>query len=170
MDVITLLMIMVVGVVTVVIIAIIIVSGIRNGALKREEKKLAHAERMRAIEMGHPLPDGEVARAKADAIRANAAGTIGTLVPVVALLAAAGTSLMVLRDSFVGQWHGMYPHTQLLMAIWIPAGIVSLTTVIGSLRSLRRPVPVSTDVAKIADSARAGESQLTGIKEKVTPI
>src|SRR5687768_8118848 len=51
-----------------------------DGRNKAKERQLAHAERMRALERGQPLPDAEAARAWAEASRAWAAGLATTFV------------------------------------------------------------------------------------------
>src|SRR5262245_60712233 len=47
---------------------------------KGRDKARAHAERLKALEVGQPLPDAEVAQAHADATRAWAAGLTATFV------------------------------------------------------------------------------------------
>ena len=41
-----------------------------DGRGKARDRELTHAERLRALELGQPLPDAEVARAHSEASRA----------------------------------------------------------------------------------------------------
>jgi hypothetical protein len=69
---------------------------------KKDERDAAHAERVKALELGFPPPDAEVERAKAYASAAWAAGLIGLLVPLgVVVLTFAGTLVAALSR---GTW------------------------------------------------------------------
>jgi hypothetical protein len=64
---------------------------------KKDESDAAHRERMKALELGHQPLDAEIARAKAYASAAWAAGLIGLLVPLaVVSLTVAGWAVAVL--------------------------------------------------------------------------
>jgi hypothetical protein len=153
--------------ITVIVFASIVT--IRKEAHKHEGAKLAHAERLRAIELGQPLPDAEIARANAECSRARAAGTVGTVVPAIALSAAAGISVMILGEPYQGTWHGLHPQAHLLIVIWSAAGIVSLAAVLGSLRTLRRAAPARAVLEPIPLSVRQPEPQATDTKEQIAP-
>jgi hypothetical protein len=99
---------------------------------RKKRRELSHTERMKALEVGLPLPDAEVARARAVAM-------IGTLVPLFTLVAAIGAtalSLARLGDAMFGM-----PAPQLgpiLATVWTVSGIVIVTTVVLCIRTLRR--------------------------------
>jgi hypothetical protein len=118
-----------------------IILRFRQEANNQEKTRLTHAERLRALELGQPLREHEVARAHAEASRARAAGLIGTLVPLAAIGAAAGISLAILREPFHGNWTGLHPTTEKLLVVWVVAGVVSLVAVVGTLIVLQRLGP-----------------------------
>src|SRR6185295_16852127 len=62
---------------------------------KAQERQLAHTERIKALEVGQPLPDAEVARAHADASRAWAAGLTAVFVPLGLSGVATGATALV---------------------------------------------------------------------------
>src|SRR5262245_54560937 len=114
---------------------------------KAQERQLAHAERIKAIETGNPLPDAEVAWAAADRTRARMVGLIGIFVPLLTVVAAViATAILVALGGregsqdmplpFAGSfipWYG-----KVLFVIWPVCGIVSLATVVLSTVGLRR--------------------------------
>src|SRR5690242_4014069 len=60
------------------------------------EREFQHAERMKAVEAGYPLPDADLAFARTERVRAGVAAAVGIAVPVVALGGAvAGTALVL---------------------------------------------------------------------------
>src|SRR3954451_14060256 len=66
---------------------------------KAKERELAHTERMRALELGQPLPDADVARARSDASRAWARGLSAATASLGMAGAAVGaTALLLGRD------------------------------------------------------------------------
>jgi hypothetical protein len=112
---------------------------------RTEEQKrlLAHEARMRALELGKPLPEDEsepVVRptvlesyARAEMSRARAAGTIGTLVPITLTGAAVGTTAIVFdriwdTDSRIAS----------VAIIWGVCGLVNLVTLAKALGLLRQ--------------------------------
>jgi hypothetical protein len=92
----------------------------RHEALKRE---MSHAERMRSLEVGIPLPDAQVARF-------GALRWIGVGVPLAALFAAVAATwfLVPLRES--GLFLGM------LGSVWVTCGVVCLVALPATLARL----------------------------------
>lgn len=114
---------------------------------KAQERELQHAERMKAIETGHPLPDAEVAWAAAERSRARMLGLVGVLVPTLTGLAMViATGILVglgLKEEsnqmpmpfggVVIPWYG-----KALFVMWPAWGLVSLVAVVLSVVSLHR--------------------------------
>jgi hypothetical protein len=97
---------------------------------KMQDRDLAHAERMKALELGLPLPDADIARASAEVSRARAAGAVAILVTLTAT--GAGLGATALFREYSGNWYG-----ELLAGIWVGCGVVALVAVILSLVALR---------------------------------
>ena len=100
--------------------------------LSGRKQDQAHAERMKALELGQ-LPD--VLRASAEMSRTRAAATVGVLVPLMMAGAAAGGTALVLAQN------GLRWELTALCVIWGVCGVVSLVTVTCSLGALRRRSP-----------------------------
>jgi hypothetical protein len=98
-----------------------------DGRSKAHERQLAHAERLKALELGQPLPDAEVARARASAQRAWAAGLTALLVPLGLASTAVGATALVFSMA------SPQAHVTLLCVIWGVCGVVSLTAVTTAL-------------------------------------
>jgi hypothetical protein len=104
---------------------------------KKDERAVAHQERMKALELGFAPPDAEIERAKAYASAAWAAGVIGLVVPIVVVsLTGAGSIVAVIfresGENLVGP----------LIAAWSIAAFITLVTVVrclGTIRQLSRP-------------------------------
>jgi hypothetical protein len=95
---------------------------------KKDERDAAHQERMKALEMGYPPQDAEIARAKAYAGAAWAAGLIGLVVPVVVTaLAVAATIVAVLHRA---------PDENLVPGLSIAWSIAAVIVLVAILRSL----------------------------------
>ena len=124
-------------------IALIVWAASRGEAEKRkleaEKQQLAHAERLRALELGQPLPDAEVARAVADRARARVAGCVGLLLPLGLVGAALATTLQLVEHNPAGSEFAeaglVVP--PLLYAVWGVCGFVSLMTVVLSFATMR---------------------------------
>src|SRR5262245_62669854 len=120
-----------------------------GGRSKAKERELAHAERMQALELGQPLPDAEVARARSDASRAWARGLSAAAASLGMAGAAVGaTALLVGRDE---------PRTllPLLCVIWGVCGLVALIAVsLGLGAARRRDVPRSEEHTSELQSLR----------------
>ena len=131
-----------------------------DGRNKAQERKLTHAERLKALEMGQPLPDAEVARARSDASRAWARGLSAAAASLGMAGAAVGaTALLVGRDE---------PHTllPLLSVIWGVCGLVALVAVaVGQGAARRRDVPGK----RAAPPEQPAELPATALREEVPP-
>src|SRR5437588_943242 len=75
-----------------------VVGRVEMGKRKAEalEKERRHQERLRALELGFPLPEADVAHAQADARRATWAGVVGFLVPLGLAGLALGATAIIL--------------------------------------------------------------------------
>jgi hypothetical protein len=121
---------------------------------KKEDREAAHLERMKALELGQTLPDGEIERAKAYASAAWAAGLVGLLVPLAVVgLTVAGTIVAVLNT---GPSQNI---TIPLIVAWSIAAVLVLVAVVRSLsviRQLPRPAvesrPAVSDKQPVASS------------------
>jgi hypothetical protein len=113
---------------------------------KAKVREQEHSERTRALEMGQPLPDADVAKARA-------AGTVGTLVPLIMVGGAVGATFLVLN------WTNPVWHVPLLGTIWIVSGVVCLVTVVASLRTLRHPGGTRNNVGTAPREKWAPSSQ-----------
>jgi hypothetical protein len=111
----------------------------RTRAEEMRQREMTHAERMKAIELGRPLPEVELARAKTDAIRAQvdaAKVIVGVLARVVVGLGtlgiAVGATAVVL--------HQAPPASQLaaLALIWTAATLVGIATALAGVLDARR--------------------------------
>jgi hypothetical protein len=106
------------------------------------QNEFAHAERIKALEVGRPLPDVEARKAeaaltgaRADISRARAAALIGTLVPLVTGAAAVWATLAVIAR-VEGDIVGL-----ILGAIWGAFGGVNALALLVGLSGLRRSAP-----------------------------
>lgn len=105
---------------------------------KKDERDAAHTERMKALELGHPPFDAEIARAKAYASAAWAAGMIGLLVPVVVvLLTAIGTIVAILHDW--GPWAQIGGPLIVAWSIAFALSVVAIVLSLSAIRHLPRP-------------------------------
>jgi hypothetical protein len=112
---------------------------------KMQERGLVHAERMKSLELGMPLPDADIARASAESSRARAAGAVAILVTLTATGAGLGATALFLSLA--------RRYDELLAGIWIGCGVVALVAVISSLRALRnRPSWTAENAQPVATS------------------
>ena len=121
---------------------------------KAQERQLAHAERVKALELGQPLPDAEVARARAAAQRAWAVGLTALLVPLGLASTAVGATALVFSMS------SPQVHVTLLCVIWGICGVVSLTTVTTALGVLAADRPKAAAREKPADEGERKKEAL----------
>jgi hypothetical protein len=102
-----------------------------------KQRQIEHAERLKALEMGQPLPDGDIAAARAETNRAWAAAAVGFTVPPAMFGLSLGATAIILAMSV--------PDTSLpvLCVLWAAAGATSIVAVVmsaaGVLRRGRRP-------------------------------
>lgn len=134
---------------------------------KIRQRDLEHAERMKALEVGQPLPDSDIARAKADSTRAGVAGFIGVCVPLFMASAATITTCVTISHSNV-PWERS--STALLIVVWIVSGLISLLTVVLSLVALRRRGVGAEPDKKFREQPRPASDCLADVKEPTTSI
>jgi hypothetical protein len=100
---------------------------------KKGERDAAHQERMRALELGYPPFDAEIARATAYASAAWAVGLIGLLVPLaVVSLTVVGAIVAVLNKQ---------PSEDIsvpLIVAWSIVAVLVLVTIVRSLSVIRQ--------------------------------
>jgi hypothetical protein len=131
---------------------------------KKDESETAHRERMKALELGFQPLDAEIARAKAYASAAWAAGLIGLLVPlVVAGLTIAATIVAIVNAS---PWQNIAGP---LIVGWLIAGAVMLVTVIRSLGVIRQLPRPTGEVRRPTPEKQAGALS-TGFREERSPL
>ena len=129
---------------------------------KRDDREAAHLERMKALELGYPLPDAEVARANAYASAAWAAGLIGLLVPLtVVALTLVGTIVAELNlrsgDNIAGP----------LIVAWSLAAVLALVTVVRSLSVIRQlPRPTPDAPARVVAPEKPAKAVSVGFREE----
>ncbi len=112
---------------------------------KRKDRELSHQERLKALELGHPLPDIEIARSGTESTRAVMLGIIGLLVPISVIGMAVGATAIVFDQGEESI------HLPLNATIWGVAGLVSLVTAINcaaGLISLRKAEPEEKESPK----------------------
>jgi len=124
---------------------------------KKDERDAAHQQRMKALELGHPPLDAEIARAKAYASAAVAAGVIGVLVPILLIaLAVTGTIVAVLH------YPSDVPIAIPLIVAWSIAASLALVAILASLNTLRRlPRPTGDVQPRSASREERGDSLST---------
>ncbi len=105
----------------------------RQEALAEKTRDQEHAERMRALELGHPLPDPEAVRAEAGAIKATAAAAalLGSAVVFVAVGCSVGATAIILHFMHDA---GIVP----VCLLWLVCGGVCFATALGSLTVLNK--------------------------------
>jgi hypothetical protein len=97
-----------------------------------QKRQLEHDLRLKALELGQPLPDADIARANAERSRAAAAGAVGILVPLFMAGAAAGSTVLVFSYST----DDPSLRIPLVAIIWGVCGLVSLVAVTLTLTAL----------------------------------
>jgi hypothetical protein len=129
---------------------------------KKDEQNAAHLERMKALELGQPLLDAEIARAKAYASAAWAAGLIGLLIPIVVIsLTVVGTIVAVMYHN---PWQNIVPP---LIVAWSIAGVVMLVAVLRSLGVIQRLSQPRGDTAqRLSVPGSRGDLSSAGSHEK----
>jgi hypothetical protein len=108
-------------------------------AHEMRQQEMTHAERMKAIELGQPLPEVEKARAEAQATLARANAATAIFGVIVRALVGLGTLGIALGATAVVLTKG-HPDTQLiaLAVIWTAATIVGVATALAGVVDWRR--------------------------------
>jgi hypothetical protein len=108
-------------------------------AQEMRQQEMTHAERMKAIELGHPLPEVEKARAEAQATLARANAATAILGAIVRALVGLGTLGIALGATAVVLVKG-HPDTQIiaLAIVWTAAAIVGVATALAGAIDWRR--------------------------------
>lgn len=101
-----------------------------EGRNKRHERDRKHAERMKALEMGQPLPDLAIAQTHAAVARTVLLIVACCLVPPALAGAAIGATALVLHNA----QHDI--HLPVLCVIWGVVGLVSLVVVTSALGAI----------------------------------
>jgi hypothetical protein len=130
--------------------------------LEAEKLQMDHAERMKALEVGLPLPPG--GQPSGDAFRACVAGFVGLAVPLGLATAASLTTWNILDYTQAytesSQRFSNEMVTAVLCTIWGTSGLVSLITVVASLATVAQsrsappapsPSPAVRDVIPVKD-------------------
>jgi hypothetical protein len=115
-----------------------------------EENKRKHVERLKALELGQPLSDVEIAKAQAENSRAWAAGTVGLLVvPGVLIVALIATVTLLSWQSYMlgseSPSFDLRNVPPILYAIWGICGLVSMITAIMSMTAVAVGKPRRND-------------------------
>jgi uncharacterized membrane protein len=134
-----------------------------NYRKEKDARDAAHQERMKALELGHPPADAEIARANAYASAAWAAGVIGLVVPLVVLvLTVIATIVAVLHE-----WAPWQNIAGPLIVAWSIAAVIVMVTVVWSLNVIRRlPRPNSDDPARPSAARKRGDPGSSEFQEK----
>jgi Ni/Fe-hydrogenase subunit HybB-like protein len=130
---------------------------------KKDERDTAHRERMKALELGHPPFDAEIARARAYASAAWAAGVIGLVVPLVVVsLTVIATIVAILHE-----WAPWQNIAGPLIVAWSIACGLSLVTIVLSLHAIRRlPRPSGEAPARDSVVGKRGDPDSGEFQEK----
>jgi hypothetical protein len=98
------------------------------------EIELRHVERMKALEMGRPLPEVEIAQAKAEEVRIRATAgwaivrvIFAVIGPAVICGIAIGATAVILHEASPSM------HLPLICTVWVSAAVVCLGMIAGSL-------------------------------------
>jgi hypothetical protein len=129
---------------------------------KRHERELKHAERLKALEMGQPLPDLENARVRTEQVRTILLGMVAFMVPPGLAGTAVGATALVLYQASPSI------HLPLLCVIWGVIGVVSLvaiSTTVPILGGVKR-THSAEDEKEVATADRMAER----IKEPATRL
>src|SRR5947208_2552601 len=131
-----------------------------DGRGKAKERELAHAERMRALELGQLLPDAEVAQARSDASRAWARGLSAAAVSLGMAGASVGATALVLERGEPGS------QLPLLCVVWGVCGLVALVAVsVGLAASRRREGPGKPKATPSTPSRKEQSESNAAIRE-----
>jgi hypothetical protein len=131
-------------------------------AQEMKEREYQHAERLKALEAGLPLPDGDLAAARAEGMRAWAAALVGIVVPPAVFGISLGASAVILGKSLPGT------SVPVLCVLWAAAGVTSVVAVVMSTSAVmgrgRRWAERGTPTR---DAQPVGDRATTAITERV---
>lgn len=98
------------------------------------EIELRHVERMKALEMGRPLPEVEIAQAKAEEVRIRATAGWAIVRVIFAVIGPAAVSGIAIGATSV-VLHDASPsmHLPLISTIWVCTAVVCLGIITASL-------------------------------------
>ncbi len=126
---------------------------------KAQERQLAHAERMKALEKGQPLPDADVARANATASRAWAAGVSAVVITLGMGGLAVGATSLVFRHAEPGA------QLPLLAIVWGVCGLIGLIAVSVGFASVAAASAGATKATPTTPSGKHPEPNSTAFRE-----
>lgn len=129
---------------------------------KKDERDAAHLERMKALELGFPLLDAEIERAKAYTSAAWAAGVIGLVVPIVLLSLTLAGTIVALSYRQAGEDISIP-----LVIAWLIAAVLVLAIVMRSLSTIRQLPRPSGDASPRSNAREHRASAISAeIQEK----
>ncbi len=120
---------------------------------KTQRRHLEHTERMRALELGRPLEDAEVARYKA-------LGAIGVAVPIASMSAA------MVGTSFVFVFQEAEYRYKALMVVWLVCGVLGLISFPAVIKRLQQPKASSHGDQDTKPPIPPGIEQATSVQWK----
>jgi hypothetical protein len=132
-----------------------------------QKRQLEHDLRLKALELGQPLPDADIARANAERSRAAAAGAIGILVPLFMAGAATGSTALVFQYST----DDSSLRIPLFAIVWGMCGVVSLVAVSLTLTALlRRGTSISKAGISGTDNRGSLDKESAAFTERPTTL
>jgi hypothetical protein len=130
-----------------------------------KEREFEHAERLKALERGVPLPDADLAAARADTAWAVAAGLVAVVVPLVMVGTAVGATAIILALAQPAL------HLPLVCTVWGVNGLTSIVALSLSLAALRRRTPRAAEWERPAPAKQpTGTPLLPALSERITTI
>jgi hypothetical protein len=130
-----------------------------------KEREFQHTERLKALERGVPLPDADLAAARADTARAVAAGLVAVVVPLVMVGTAVGATVIILALAHPAL------HLPLVCTVWGVNGATSMVALSLSLTALRRRTPRAAEPERSAPAKQpVGTGLPPALSERITTI
>ncbi len=121
---------------------------------KKDEREAARDERMKALEMGYPPADAEIARVQVDASAVWAAGLIGFLVPL-ALIGMTGTITIIIVVNRINVDAGF------IAGGLTVTGVVSLVAILRSLKVISERRSPRPERPAVPEARRRGSEDLS---------
>lgn len=117
--------------------------------LRHNQRKaeLRHRERLQALEKGFPLP--------VEDDRARAAGRTALFVPIMVMMAAAAVTCFLVSSSHAENLFAVS------LAVWVVAGVVSLTAITGGVALIGRLAQIQAGVEDEPEEEPVEEDQFT---------